>query len=243
MKAEEARELGERVAWLVRDGEIEQAYRVLAPILAGRTPFRVLEMIGAPLGASSLETITPFLDHTAVEATEGGWVVIGSALRAGSPHALPGAIDLCRRYIQKGDIWYATDILAERVPGPAMLSVFPEALILLEPWREDLIRWLRRAVGVAAHFWAKRSQGESPALASQLLSFLEPLFSEQEIDALKGIGWGLKTLGKYYPELVSNWLAEQVINQKRPYRKLMLRKALTYLDEGQRARATGVITP
>jgi len=71
-----------------------------------------------------------------------------------------------------------------------------------------------------------------------LLDLLEPMFEEQDTDAIKGVGWGLKTLGKHYPDLVADWLAQQVHRQRHP-RALMLRKALTYLSEERRARATG----
>jgi hypothetical protein len=58
------------------------------------------------------------------------------------------------------------------------------------------------------------------------------MFEEREVDAIKGVGWGLKTLGKHYPDLVADWLAKQVAH--RQPRALMLRKAVTYLakDEG-----------
>jgi hypothetical protein len=56
------------------------------------------------------------------------------------------------------------------------------------------------------------------------------------MDAVKGVGWGLKTLGRYYPDLVAEWLPRQVI---RRHRALMLRKALTYLSDEQRTRVTG----
>jgi hypothetical protein len=62
------------------------------------------------------------------------------------------------------------------------------------------------------------------------------MFEEWEMDAVKGVGWGLKTLGRHYPDLVADWLAQQV---GRRHRALMLRKALTYLSNEQRARATG----
>jgi hypothetical protein len=58
--------------------------------------------------------------------------------------------------------------------------------------------------------------------------------------AVKGVGWGLKTMGRQYPELVTDWLAEQVVPSELRFRTLMLRKALTYLSDEQRARATGV---
>lgn len=124
-------------------------------------------------------------------------------------------------------------------PGPAMVADLAQALALLAPWREDANRWVRRTVGVAAHFWAKRARGAPYHIpyAQALLEFLAPMFQECDVDAIKGVGWGLKTLGKHYPELTADWLAQQVAQHQRP-RALMLRKALTYLPARQRARIT-----
>jgi hypothetical protein len=64
------------------------------------------------------------------------------------------------------------------------------------------------------------------------------MFGEWEMDAIKGVGWGLKTLGRHYPDQVADWLVEQVVHQGRRHRALMLRKALTFLSEEKRARLT-----
>jgi len=185
--------------------------------------------------------VNPFLEHIAAARTEGGWVVIGSALGGQLDRDPAGAFARCRAFIIAADVWYATDIMGERVPGPALMADFPPAMALLAPWREDANRWVRRAVGVSAHFWAKRSRGaaEHAVQAETLLAFLEPMFEEWDMDAVKGVGWGLKTLGKYYPDLVADWLAQQVAHSQRRHRTLMLRKALTYLSDEQRTRAIG----
>ena len=221
------------------------AYALLAPVLAERTPFPMLGYIGEAVGAGPLPTVNRFLDRVAAARTEGGWVVIGSALGRQLERGLAGVFSRCHTFIIAGDAWYAADILGERVPGPALIAHWPPALNLLASWRQDANRWVRRAVGVAVHFWAKRSRG-APGYVSQakeLLALLEPMFEEKDADAVKGIGWGLKTLGKYYPDVLTDWLAHQVIQLQRRPRALMLRKALTYLSEEQRARAMGVDSP
>jgi len=228
VNAQQATQLGERIAVLVQAGEIVQAYALLSPVLAERTPFNLLGRIGAIVGAQRREAVNDFLDLTAVDRTEGGWVVIGAALGVQLERDLDGAFARCRDFIIAGDVWYAADILAERVPGPALVSRFQPALALLAPWREDPDAWVRRAAGVGVHFWAKRSRGapEQAPQAAKLLVFLEPMFEEWDMRAVKGVGWGLKTLGRYYPDLVADWLPAQVA---RPHRALMLNKALTYL--------------
>jgi len=46
-------------------------------------------------------------------------------------------------------------------------------------------------------------------------------------------------MGKYYPDLLVEWLEVQVVHLMRKPRPLMLRKALTYLSDEQRARING----
>ena len=245
MKAREAAELGERLASAIRAGRPDEAYGLLTPVLAQRTPFRLLDRIGEAIGSGPLPPVNDFLERIAAGRSAGGWVVIGSALGHQLERDPAGALARCRGFVVEADVWYGADILGERVPGPALVGDLQPALDLLAPWREDANRWVRRSVGVAAHFWAKRSRG-APARAGQaqaLLAFLAPMFEEWEMDAVKGVGWGLKTLGRHYPDLVADWLAQQVVRRRRRHRAIMLRKALTYLSAEQRARAVGDTVP
>lgn len=239
MNKKEARHLGESVATLVRNGQISKAYEVLSPALAARTQFYKLDCIGEQIGAVTLEMADPLLDYIADSKSEGGWVVIASTLREYLGSDLPGTFNRCREFIIRADIWYGADIQGERVPGPALVSDLEATLDQLKSWRGDTNCWVRRTVGVAVHFWAKRTRGKSPDQARRILKFLEPMFEEKEIEAVKGLGWGLKTLGRYYPELLADWLAVQVVQKERSYHSVTLRKALTYLSEEQRLRATG----
>jgi 3-methyladenine DNA glycosylase AlkD len=126
--------------------------------------------------------------------------------------------------------------------GEALVQHFAPTLALLRPWREHPNAWVRRAVGVSVHFWAKRSDGVESLVprAKTLLAFLAPLFGEWEMAAVKGVGWGLKTLGKHYPDLVTDWLVSEALPNQSRYRALMLRKALTYLPEPHKARVRRV---
>lgn len=239
MKTREARELGSRLAALVNAGETEQAYSLLAPVMAQRTPFAMLRRIGEPIGLESLAPVNAFLDRIAADKAEGGWVVIASSLEMQLARDLAGAFDRCRGYILAADVWYGADIMGEGVAGQALVRHFEPALDGLLTWRKDANAWVRRAVGTAVHFWAKRSRGaeEFAPQAEMLLALLEPMFDEWEMTVVKGVGWGLKTMGKYYPELVTDWLAQEVGPGQRRHRALMLRKALTFLSEEQRTRA------
>ncbi len=234
MRTKEATQVGGEVLEFVLADQVEAGYALLAPILAEKTPFPMLERVGKTIGAGSPERVNPFMDHIAAHKTMGGWVVIGGVLNVQLLEDLPGACSRAQKFIIASDTWYGTDILGERVPGPGLVTHFEDALTLLQFWRDHPNRWVRRAVGVAVHFWTKRSKG-NPDLdehAASLINLLEPMFSEWEMDAVKGVGWGLKTLGRYYPELMANWLPGQV---QRKHRAIMLNKALKFLTEEQRA--------
>lgn len=241
MNTQEANKLGDQIAVLVENGEPLKAYSLLAPILFTRTSFPLSGRIGEIIGRGSVPAVNTFLERIVDGRTEGGWVVIGCALGQQLGRDPQGAFERCHTYIIAADVWYGADILGERLPGPALLADFERALQLLAPWRGDDNRWVRRTVGVGVHFWAKRSMGkpEKAPQAASLLALLEPMLEERNVDAIKGVGWGLKTLGKHYPDLLTGWLIEQVTRRRRPCRALMLRKALTYLSPDRRARVTG----
>ena len=243
MNSQKAEALGYELTRLIHSERFHQAYEQLAPTLAERTKFPLLEKIGEPIGAGTLDQTNAFLEHVARARTEGGWVVIGAALRIQLDRDLSGAIGRARRYILAADVWYAADIIGERVPGQALVDCFDQALEQLDPWRCDPNRWVRRAIGVAVHLWAKRSRGvaELEAKALDLMDFLEPLISDWEMDVAKGTGWGLKTLGKYYPEALAEWLVESLPKQQR-YRAVVRNKALTYLAEQDRDRVLAGIS-
>jgi 3-methyladenine DNA glycosylase AlkD len=241
MNTKQARELSHRVWDLVLSGQIEPAFACLQPVLAEAVPFRLLDIIGTPPYPVTPETFIPFIEKIASTQAMGGWVIIGSALGSQIQKDLEANLALARCFIEWADVWYGVDSIGERVPGPALLHDFSASLVILAAWRNDENRWLRRATGVATHFWAKRARGSTTSIpqARLLLEFLEPVFEESNRDAIKGIGWGIKTLGRYYPNLVTDWLVEQVGRGRRHYSALMLRKAMTYLPEESKTRIAG----
>ncbi len=237
MRKREASRMGTVIHAHLEQARVEEAFALLAPILQQRIPFPRLEDVGRAMTLPDLEAMDPFLQRIAATRAEGGWVLIAAALQCYLPERLEAVFRRTRAFVIQADVWYACDIFGVRVPGPALLLAFDRARSSLVPWREDPNPWVRRTVGVAVHYWARRTQGKPDAIprAQALLHFLEPLLEERDTRALKGIGWGLKTLGRYYPELTARWLEAQLRQGKRP-RALMVRKAVTYLPPQLKAR-------
>ncbi len=147
-----------------------------------------------------------------------------------------GALQRTQKYFVFGDVWYACDVLSERVLGRAWVSAFEATRAALRDWRFDKNHWVRRSIGVGIHVWAKRSRGEIQhrAQAHDLFEFLAPMFGERDTEAVKGIGWAFKTLGKFYPDMATDWLCDMVVRDT-DSRALMLHKATTYLNQKQRS--------
>jgi hypothetical protein len=236
--ASEARILGQEVAAHIHSGKIQYASAVLGAYLDHKNAFRLLDLVGGALDECPTAHLDPFLEAVARGQTMGGWIVIASALRVHPTYTFEGKLSKCRAFIIQADAWYACDSFGERVPGPLLITNFQESLKVLSAWRVDQNAWVRRAVGVAVHFWAKRTKGAQAHLyhATALLDFLKPMLLEKGFHAAKGVGWGLKTLGRYYPAAAYQWLCQVLLVEKVNPMGVIKRKALTYLPaEMQRA--------
>lgn len=226
----EAKVIGNCVRELIDRQSFIEAENLVLPIIKQKTSFRLLDIIGMQVGSGEQTLVREFLLVLSNYKTMGGWVIIASALRAQLPEDLEFALDQAREFTIKADTWYGTDIFGERVPGPALVKNLTKTIEFIKPWRIDPNRWIKRMTGVAVHYWAKQAHGSERhnEHAIELLNFLDPLYSERNVDVVKGVGWGFKTLGRYYPNLVSEWLDHQT---GRKHTALMKRKILQYLPE------------
>ncbi len=234
MTRREARELAEKCLELLAAGQEEAAPEALASLLCAKVPFPILDLVGKTLGENGKQEqqrLLALFDRLVQTGAMGAYVIVGQGLIAVNDVDLRLSFARAREYIVRGDAWYVADIIGERPLGHGLPTHFDEAVGLLEGFTGDANHWARRSVGVAVHFFAKRVR-DAPVRIRRLLALLAPLIEEQDTAALKGIGWGLKTIGRYYPDLLVPFLRRELAT-KRP-RRLLLRKATTYLDEAVR---------
>jgi 3-methyladenine DNA glycosylase AlkD len=216
--------------------QYNKAAEALKPLLGTKCSFSKLDLLGTFIGDKAKEEPAKFLrafDCIIDSQAMGGFVVIGEALVSLLDTDFEAAMQKSREYIIKGATWYVCDIIGERSIGKAVVKHFKKTLPFLKNFLDDENKWVRRSAGVAVHFFAKRVQ-DDPKKAKILLELLAPHIEEKQVDVVKGIGWGLKTIGKNYPDVLTPFLIEQ-LRAKKKLSKLMMRKALKYLPADKKA--------
>lgn len=205
-------------------------FSILQPILDAKCPFRQLDDIGAHIGkalAEKPETLFGLCDTIVEYNAMGGFVIVGHALIEGLPYRFDRVMKKSRKYIIQGDTWYVCDIIGERSIGYAVVNYFDKSVPWLKKFLEDENTWVKRSSGVAIHFFSKRVLSE-PEKTKILLQVIEPYLEEKHIDVVKGIGWGLKTIGRHHPDLLVEFMEKQ---KGRNMSKVLVRKAFTYVDK------------
>lgn len=231
-----ARKVAEKCIEAIKQEDKEGLWKVLNPVLDAKVPFPFLDEIGMQLGqAGKLDKSRYFVLFDEIVATQkmGGFVIVGQALSQFFETELQEAIGKAAEVVIWGQIWYVCDIVGERVFGQALVEHFEDTISILEQMTVDEEPTVRRSIGVAVHFFAKREPKDAQRMR-RLLSVLSLLVEDKRVFVVKGVGWGLKTIGKFQPKLVEDYLQE-ILKTKR-ISKLMLRKATKYLDEKTRTK-------
>jgi len=224
-------QLAEKAVDLILSGDSEGALHVLKPVLDVKCPFAKLDTLGRQISKVGTKTDMPkffetfdrIIDYNAM----GGFVIVGQSLIHFLPDAFDKVMEKSREYIIKGDVWYVCDIIGERSLGHALVNHFDTTVPWLKKFLDDDNKWVRRSVGVSIHFFSKRIV-DQPEKTKVLLKLIEPYLEEKQIDFVKGIGWGLKTIGKHYPDILVDFLKPHM---KKNISTLLVRKAVTYLGE------------
>ena len=231
MNREWARSIAERCVEAINRDAWEEFWNVLNPVLDTKVPFPLLDEIGKLLGTAGKDCPPRYFgvfDKIVATDKMGGYVIVGQALAAFLETELEASIRKAAEIVAAGKKWYVCDIVGERVLGQALVEHFDSAFSVLERMTAMEDQEIRRSIGVAVHFFAKR-RPEDVERMKQLLHLLAFLVDDKRVFVVKGVGWGLKTIGKHQPKLIEDYLEETLETKK--ISKLMLRKATTYLDE------------
>jgi len=237
MKKSEALTIANNCIHYIENRKTPSVWNELLPILNSRTSFQMLDIIGREMGeriVSHKNNYLNFFDQLSKKKLMGGYVIIAQALIYLLPHDCNECFVKTKKYMIEGDEWYVCDIFGERVLGYAIINHYDKTQTFFRNYTLDDNHWVKRSVGVAAHFFAKkcRDTKRDDKKAAEILTLLDTQISERDIRIIKGIGWGLKTLGRYYPELLVPYIKTQIMSKR--ISAVIIRKSVTYLDKNQK---------
>jgi hypothetical protein len=129
----------------------------------------------------------------------GSSVMAGKILQFRSPGHLKKSIAKAVEYISANEEWYVCDHIAERVQGYALLTQPDKSLPMLKQLLKHENAMVVRSVGVATHYAVKK--GLSEQHAEVMFELLLQYANVTQYHAKTGIGWGAKTVVKFYPQI------------------------------------------
>ena len=142
----------------------------------------------------------PFCKQIATHQTIGGNVVVAIVLKERMRDHLDESFAEAANFIARGQEWYVSDIIGERVFGNGILQFPEQALPKLTQFREHESIWVVRSIGAGIHLATKR--GISKEVAKAVFQLLLSLANSKEHQVRKGIGWAAKTMARFHPDII-----------------------------------------
>jgi 3-methyladenine DNA glycosylase AlkD len=169
-------------------------------LLQKKIRFPLLEFAAGELYKSIPgEKQTEFSDKIMALGTIGGNVLAGILLQMRLKDNFDGSHLKAIEYIIKGDRWYVCDIIGERVIGYSLLNYPEKTIPLLRSYTQHPDKWVVRSIGVATHYAVKK--GLKKRCVEEVFNILLACAYTTEFHTKKGIGWGVKTISKFHPEI------------------------------------------
>lgn len=140
------------------------------------------------------------LDEIIFRDRIGSYVVAGKALQMHYDQNPELVLRKVKEYMILGDKWYSCDLMGERVFGHAMLIDFENVFPAIKKASMHESIWVVRAVGTGIHYATKK--GLHAAAVEDLFDLLCEQRHRMEFHVKKGMGWAVKTVCKFYPEMV-----------------------------------------
>jgi hypothetical protein len=144
--------------------------------------------------------VPSFIEKVVAMDQIGSYPFCGKLIQLQLENDLLGSFRLAAKSIHAGDVWYACDTISERVYGMGLLHFWEEAFPLVKKLSSSKNHWDRRGVGVATHLTVK--WGLDPKRSADLLELALKRQAATHHEEKTGIGWGLKTIAKFHPELL-----------------------------------------
>jgi len=229
ISSQRAAELALECSAYLAEGDLGAFWTCLQPVLESKLSDESLSLFGEILGeegAKDPERYFGAFDGMIAKKSRGCYVIVGKALSRMLETRFEQACNRARDYIAEGQSFEASDLVGQSVLGAALVKYFDQTLAVLEELSHDESRWVKRAVGAAVQFFSEEVR--DPDRTRRLMELTLPLMASQDEVVLKGVGWGLKTIGRYHPQILEKFLKTQI--GRRSISPAVVKKAIAYLD-------------
>lgn len=140
----------------------------------------------------------------------GGYVISAIILQLRMEKHFEQSLNKAVEYILLGNEWYVCDIIGERIMGYFLLKEPEKTLPILKNYINDKNGWIVRSVGVASHYAVKKGLGKKYVEVTFYLLLSKT--DTKDFHTKKGIGWALKTISKFYPDIIQKFESNLLAN-------------------------------
>ncbi len=120
----------------------------------------------------------------------------------------PTELTSIKKWIQRCDCWEHSDDLS-KIYAQVVEEQPQRMLPTLHKWNKSRNRWKRRHSLVSLIEYASKRRRFRPFV--ELISFVEPLLSDDEYYVQKAVGWTLREIGNAYPRDTERFLKEHAV--------------------------------
>ncbi|EMJ45973.1 DNA alkylation repair enzyme [Leptospira santarosai str. HAI1349] len=178
--------------------------RIESEILLQKVKFPLLEFVGRKLYSHIPDRKQiVFTDRIIRLGHLGGNVIAAMILQCRLEEHFEQSLKKAVEYIVFGDEWYVCDIIGERVTGYFLLKEPERTLPILKTYIDHQNGWIVRSVGVAAHYAVKK--GLKKKYVEEIFRLLLTKADTRNFHTKKGIGWAVKTISKFHPDIVQKF--------------------------------------
>lgn len=153
----------------------------------------------------------PFCDALESLNTMGGNVILGIMLQKRLNEHFEESFQKAAQYISNSEEWYVSDIIGERVFGYGLLTNPGNALPLIKNYAFHENNMVQRSTGAGMHYAIKK--GLKKEFTKPVFELLLSKASIKDYQAKRGIGWAAKTMSKFHPDVVNQYL-DQIASKR-----------------------------
>ena len=226
-----SRDIAERLVSFFDENRMYEFWRLIDErLLHYKVAERYLEAVEEVLRRRSIEDPDKWLmicDEIADRQTDSAYHLSSLILGGILTQRMKECFDHSRIYLSDTTRWFSSDVYAVHVVCRGLKHDFTNAIRYLYEFANDSSVWVKRCVGIAVHHYAK-SVRDMPERIAVILDLMKRLIGEKDVRVAKGIGWGLRSIGEFYPDLLVKFAKRNFARKK--VSKLLFRVAVANLS-------------